>query len=63
MLFQVHELVRDEVTKDAVPVETFKDERVLVYIFSAASMQARVQDSVPISMKGKGSKQCFQYVV
>ena len=64
MFFQVHKLVETEVTKDAVPVETFKDERVLEYIFSgSASTQARGQDSVPISMMGKGSKQGFQYVV
>jgi ABC-type multidrug transport system ATPase subunit len=34
---KVHKLVETEVTKDAVPVETFKDERVLEYIFSGSA--------------------------
>merc|ERR1712216_665157 len=36
---KVHELILTEVTKDAIPVDTFKGERVLVYNFPGDSMQ------------------------
>ena len=50
---EVHNLVKTEVTEDAVPVDTFKGERVLVYNFPSASMQARGQDFVAASMMRK----------
>ena len=53
---EVRDLVLTEVTKDAVPVDTFKGERVLVYNFPRTSMQARGQDFVAASMMGKPSK-------